>query len=82
MKKNLVDLNFFLMVVVQVFHSVLMYNILELLSQRFTEKEVELILLVLRSVGFTLRKDDPLALKDLVLRLQKKANESTEFKDK
>lgn len=67
---------------VKVFHSVLMYNILELLSQRFTEKEVELILLVLRSVGFTLRKDDPLALKDLVLRLQKKANESTEFKDK
>lgn len=52
------------------------------LSERFTEKEVELILLVLRSVGFSLRKDNPLALKDLVLRLQKKANESTHLKDK
>lgn len=59
-----------------------MFNILDHLSERFTEKEVELILLVLRSVGFTLRKDNPLALKDLVLRLQKKANESTHLKDK
>lgn len=59
-----------------------MFNILDQLSERFTEKEVELILLVLRSVGFSLRKDNPLALKDLVLRLQKKANESTHLKDK
>lgn len=59
-----------------------MFNILDHLSERFTEKEVELILLVLRSVGFSLRKDNPLALKDLVLRLQKKANESTHLKDK
>lgn len=59
-----------------------MFNILDHLCERFTEKEVELILLVLRSVGFSLRKDNPLALKDLVLRLQKKANESTHLKDK
>lgn len=59
-----------------------MFNILDHLSERFTEKEVELILLVLRSVGFSLRKDNPLALKDLVLRLQKKANESSHLKDK
>ncbi|XP_054266390.1 nucleolar MIF4G domain-containing protein 1 [Macrosteles quadrilineatus] len=65
----------------KVFHAVLMYNILDKLVERFEEKEVELILLVLRSVGFSLRKDDPLALKDVVLRLQRKANDSVKFKD-
>lgn len=59
-----------------------MFNILEKLSDTFTEKEVELILLVLRNVGFSLRKDEPLALKDLILRLQKKANESGELRNK
>jgi nucleolar MIF4G domain-containing protein 1 len=53
-----------------------MYDILEKLAESFGEKEVELILLVLRSVGFSLRKDDPLALKELILRLQQKAGEA------
>lgn len=51
----------------------LLYQILEKLSERFEEKEIELILLVLKSVGFLLRKDDPVALKDLILKLQQKA---------
>lgn len=48
----------------------------------FEEKKVELILIVLRSVGFSLRKDDPLALKELILQLQKKANEASSLQKK
>jgi nucleolar MIF4G domain-containing protein 1 len=57
-----------------------MYDILEKLAERFEEKEVELILLILRSVGFSLRKDDPLALKELILRLQQMAGEAAHCK--
>ncbi|EFN89915.1 nucleolar MIF4G domain-containing protein 1 homolog [Harpegnathos saltator] len=56
----------------------LLYQILEKLSAKFTEKEIELILLILRTVGFLLRKDDPLALKELILNLQQKASNSTQ----
>ncbi|KYN32983.1 Nucleolar MIF4G domain-containing protein 1 [Trachymyrmex septentrionalis] len=52
----------------------LLYEILEKLAAKFTEKEIELILLILRTVGFQLRKDDPIALKELILNLQQKAN--------
>ena len=38
------------------------------------EKTVDLILLILRSVGFSLRKDDPVALKDIIIKLQSKIN--------
>lgn len=62
-------------------HSILMYDVLNRLSDVFKEKEVELILIVLRSVGFSLRKDDPLALKELILRLQKKANEASSLQN-
>jgi nucleolar MIF4G domain-containing protein 1 len=55
---------------------------LEKLSERFEEKEVELILLILRSVGFSLRKDNPLALKEFILRLQKMAGEATHCKNR
>jgi nucleolar MIF4G domain-containing protein 1 len=66
----------------QVFCAVLMYDILEKLSEKFGEKEVELILLILRSVGFSLRKDDPLALKVLILKLQQKAAKASEFQSR
>lgn len=49
----------------------LLYDILNKLSLKFEEKEIELILLVLKTAGFPLRKDDPLTLKELVLNLQK-----------
>ncbi|XP_050466071.1 nucleolar MIF4G domain-containing protein 1 homolog [Cataglyphis hispanica] len=55
----------------------LLYQILEKLVEKFTEKEIELILLILRTVGFQLRKDDPIALKELILNLQQKANNAT-----
>ncbi|KAJ4449006.1 hypothetical protein ANN_00398 [Periplaneta americana] len=65
----------------KVFNGVLLYDILEQLTQSFEEKDVELILLVLRSVGFSLRKDDPAALKDLILRLQQKAGEASDLRN-
>lgn len=67
----------------KVFHSQLLYQILGKLSSKFDEKCVECILLVLKNVGFTLRKDDPLALKNLILDMQKKAGGATdEVKEK
>ncbi|XP_049775257.1 nucleolar MIF4G domain-containing protein 1 isoform X2 [Schistocerca cancellata] len=65
----------------KVFDSVLMYDILEVLSETFTEKEIELILIILKSVGFTLRKDNPIALKELILRLQQKAGSSEHLRE-
>lgn len=53
------------------------------LTERLGEKAVECILLALRSIGFSLRKDDPMALKELIAVLQKKSNEaSVEFRNK
>ncbi|XP_053668292.1 nucleolar MIF4G domain-containing protein 1 homolog [Anopheles marshallii] len=51
----------------------MVHEMMQKLIDCFNEKAVECILLVLRSVGFMLRKDDPLALKDLIIAIQKKA---------
>uniref|UniRef100_A0A1A8HNA5 Nucleolar MIF4G domain-containing protein 1 n=1 Tax=Nothobranchius korthausae TaxID=1143690 RepID=A0A1A8HNA5_9TELE len=59
----------------QVVHSVLVFDILKELVGTFTEKDVELILFVLRNVGFALRKDDALALKELISEAQRKASD-------
>uniref|UniRef100_A0A3B3ZEH5 Nucleolar MIF4G domain-containing protein 1 n=1 Tax=Periophthalmus magnuspinnatus TaxID=409849 RepID=A0A3B3ZEH5_9GOBI len=66
----------------QVVHSLLIFDILKLLVDAFTEKDIELVLFVLRNVGFALRKDDALALKDLITEAQRKATDvGTKFKD-
>ncbi|KAJ8684428.1 hypothetical protein QAD02_020220 [Eretmocerus hayati] len=57
----------------KIFGSQLIYDILNKLVQDFSEKEIELILVVLKAAGFRLRKDDPLALKGLILNLQERA---------
>ncbi|KAM4543630.1 nucleolar MIF4G domain-containing protein 1 [Fundulus diaphanus] len=59
----------------QVVHSVLIFDILKLLVAAFTEKDIELVLFVLRTVGFGLRKDDALALKELIAEAQRKAGD-------
>ncbi|XP_035790197.1 nucleolar MIF4G domain-containing protein 1 homolog [Anopheles albimanus] len=56
----------------------LVYEMLQKLLECFNEKAVECILLVLRTIGFILRKDDPLALKDLIVAIQKKAANAPE----
>ncbi|XP_046821274.1 nucleolar MIF4G domain-containing protein 1 homolog [Vespa crabro] len=58
----------------KVYNHQLLYQILDKLSSKFEEKEIELILLILKTAGFPLRKDDPLALKELILNLQKVAS--------
>lgn len=59
----------------QVVHSLLIFDILKLLVKGFGEKDVELVLSTLRNVGFALRKDDALALKELISEGQRKAVE-------
>lgn len=67
----------------QIFNSKLLYELLSKLSNKFDEKSVECILLVLKNVGFSLRKDNPLSLKELILELQKQAaNVTDETKEK
>uniref|UniRef100_A0A6P7FR44 Nucleolar MIF4G domain-containing protein 1 homolog n=1 Tax=Diabrotica virgifera virgifera TaxID=50390 RepID=A0A6P7FR44_DIAVI len=62
----------------KLFDSRLVYEVLQKLANNFKEKDVECILHILRSIGFSLRKDDPLALKNLILELQNKANNISE----
>lgn len=57
-----------------VVHSLLIFDILKKLVSTFSEKDIELILQLLKNVGFSLRKDDALALKELITEAQKKAN--------
>ncbi|XP_060104043.1 nucleolar MIF4G domain-containing protein 1 [Heteronotia binoei] len=57
-----------------VMHSLLIFDILKKLVSTFSEQDIELILLLLKNVGFSLRKDDALALKELITETQKKAN--------
>ncbi|XP_055528264.1 nucleolar MIF4G domain-containing protein 1 homolog [Wyeomyia smithii] len=62
----------------QIFKNKLMYDVIDRLLDNFCEKAVECILLVLRSIGFVLRKDDPLALKEMIQKVQKKAAEASD----
>lgn len=56
----------------------LLTDVLNKLAERFSEKDIELILIVLRSVGFALRKEDPVGLKQVILSLQTKAGQTTD----
>lgn len=60
----------------KVYGSQLLYQILDILTSKFNEKEIEIILLILKTVGFLLRKDDPVSLKELIINLQQKASSS------
>ncbi|KAK3546349.1 hypothetical protein QTP70_025754 [Hemibagrus guttatus] len=66
----------------QVVHSLLLFDLLKRLLVSFTPQDVELMLLLLRNVGFSLRKDDPLGLKELISEAQRKASaEGPRFSD-
>ncbi|BES91919.1 MA3 [Nesidiocoris tenuis] len=65
----------------KMFDAVLLYDILKRFTQKFTPKDIDLILVVLRTVGFSLRKDNPLALKDFIHSVQKLANQADNLKD-
>ncbi|XP_069504069.1 nucleolar MIF4G domain-containing protein 1 [Ambystoma mexicanum] len=57
-----------------VVESLLIFDILKKLVGTFSERDIELVLLLLKNVGFLLRKDDALALKELIGEAQNKAN--------
>ncbi|KAH7962444.1 hypothetical protein HPB52_016088 [Rhipicephalus sanguineus] len=63
--------------VFKVVHSRIVYDIIRKLAETFSEKDVETILLILRCVGFALRKHDPMALKEVVVLLQRKSAQDT-----
>ncbi|CAN7997308.1 unnamed protein product [Ixodes hexagonus] len=65
----------------KVVHSRIVFDLIRKLAEVFSEKDVELILLVLRSVGFVLRKHDPLALKETVVLLQQKSAQDANSQD-
>ncbi|XP_061778231.1 nucleolar MIF4G domain-containing protein 1 isoform X2 [Nerophis ophidion] len=65
-----------------VVHSLLIFDILRRFVAAFAEKDIELVLFLLKNVGFSLRKDDALALKDLITEAQRKASDvGNKFKD-
>lgn len=65
-----------------VVQSLLIFDILKKLIGTFTAKDIELILLMLRNVGFSLRKDDALSLKELITETQAKATRAgSKFQD-
>ncbi|XP_059619832.1 nucleolar MIF4G domain-containing protein 1 homolog [Phlebotomus argentipes] len=55
-------------------HHSLIFELLKRVSAELSEKCVECILVVLRSVGFALRKDDPVALKEFIGEIRQKAD--------
>lgn len=65
-----------------VVHACLVFDILKKLIGTFTEKDIELTLLMLKTVGFSLRKDDALSLKELIVEAQAKASAASgKFQD-
>lgn len=62
----------------KVVHSKLIFDIVRKLAGPFRDRDVEMVLLILRSVGFGLRKHDPVALKEVVLLLQQKSVENAD----
>ncbi|XP_004860384.1 nucleolar MIF4G domain-containing protein 1 isoform X1 [Heterocephalus glaber] len=65
-----------------VVQSLLVFDILRKLIGTFTEKDIELILLMLKNVGFSLRKDNALSLKELIAEAQAKASTTgSKFQD-
>lgn len=61
--------------------SALIFDVVHMLADSFLAKDVELILLVLKTVGFGLRKEDPDALKGVILKIQEKSKNSSHLKN-
>ncbi|KAK2727718.1 hypothetical protein QYM36_008270 [Artemia franciscana] len=61
--------------------SSMVYSLMRRFVDRFLVKDIELILLVLKTVGFMLRKDDPLSLKELIASIQLKASQTGSSKE-
>ncbi|XP_026814805.1 nucleolar MIF4G domain-containing protein 1 homolog [Rhopalosiphum maidis] len=62
----------------KVFHSGFIFEILNKLLIKFEEKHIDLILSILKTIGFNLRKDSPTLIKQLLLDIQKKSSDTCE----
>ncbi|KAL6058150.1 Nucleolar MIF4G domain-containing protein 1 [Balamuthia mandrillaris] len=56
-----------------VLHSGIIYDLIKLLVDSFTENDIELLLSILKNCGTQLRSDDPQSLKEVILMVQEKA---------
>ncbi|XP_074599666.1 nucleolar MIF4G domain-containing protein 1 homolog [Brevipalpus obovatus] len=52
----------------------LIYDIIERINSPFTSKSVELLLLILKMIGFVLRRADPTKMRQMILDVQKSAS--------
>jgi nucleolar MIF4G domain-containing protein 1 len=59
-----------------VVHCSLMYDVVRHLIESFSEVDIECLLILLSHCGRSLRSDDPLALKEIVLLVQKKNSQN------
>ncbi|KAI0224685.1 Nucleolar MIF4G domain-containing protein 1 [Lamellibrachia satsuma] len=57
----------------KVVHSLLLFDVIDRLVDNFAEKDIELLLVILKNAGFTLRREDAGALKAAILKIQTKA---------
>jgi nucleolar MIF4G domain-containing protein 1 len=64
----------------EIVHCGFLYDIIKMLVERFTEPDIEVLLTVLRHAGFQLRKDDPAALRDIVLLVDQKVKKLADAK--
>lgn len=59
----------------KVVHSSLLFDVIKKFIEKFSEKDIELLLLLLKNIGFSLRKDDPISLKEMIISIQTKASD-------
>ena len=53
----------------------LIFELMDKLCENFTEKSIELINLILRSIGFVLRKDNATKMKEFIMKIQNEAKQ-------
>ncbi|XP_046363929.2 nucleolar MIF4G domain-containing protein 1-like [Haliotis rufescens] len=66
----------------KILQSSLLFDVARRFITRFQEKDIELLLLLLKNAGFSLRKEDPAGLKDLILEIQTAAGSPDASQDK
>lgn len=58
----------------QIIHCCLIYDLILRLVDSFTGQDIELLLLLLKTTGAQIRRDDPASLKEIILQIQTKAS--------
>lgn len=59
----------------KVIGAVIVFDLLHVFTTSFSDRDIELILSLLKTVGFNLRKDDPSRLKSAIVRVQQKSQQ-------